>query len=551
MQLNPQHLTLNQLLAGRLFRIPDYQRAYAWETKQRKDLFADIREVQKTKQDHFLATVVGLARERRLIVANEFTAVEVVDGQQRLTTFVILLKAIEKALGTGGDENKIKQELHELLVKSDDHSLALLQTNHDSTHVFVDYIREGIIRKDAGETAADKNLIDAASECESFVEDWKRSASLIELVALLRNRLSMIYHELTDESAVYRVFEVLNSRGLDVRWIDKFKSQLMGLIFLQTNQSAEPLKEMHSIWQDIYRVLGLRNALGDQALRFAGTLKNSQKVNRLQSEEDAAATLVDQASGGLANTVGQARWLHSIVVALDRLDRDARLKAVTNIVHARFVATSIIVRQFPPDVERSLLAQWERVTFRIFGLGGADSRHKVGDYVRLGQEIFVDKLKAPEIVDRLLSIGSDYSIDAVLTSAKDYTNSYEGWTEELRYLLFRYDEHLAQAAGEKLNEFQWTKIWAADPSKSIEHIKPQSSNVSYVHHLGNLTMLPPGVNSSLQDKPPNEKAKSYKECGIRGTVAVANTIRSRTWDKVAVLARAQLIEDFVRKEWAN
>ncbi len=52
------------------------------------------------------------------------------------------------------------------------------------------------------------------------------------------------------------------------------------------------------------------------------------------------------------------------------------------------------------------------------------------------------------------------------------------------------------------------KIWIDDPSKSIEHIQPQSSEHYYVHHLGNLCMLPPGVNSSLKDKPTTEKAAS-------------------------------------------
>jgi len=45
----------------------------------------------------------------------------------------------------------------------------------------------------------------------------------------------------------------------------------------------------------------------------------------------------------------------------------------------------------------------------------------------------------------------------------------------VRYLLYRYDEFLAQKAGQKLNESQWNKVWADEPSKSIEHIKPQSS----------------------------------------------------------------------------
>lgn len=41
----------------------------------------------------------------------------------------------------------------------------------------------------------------------------------------------MIYHQIDDELVVYRVFETLNSRGLNVKWIGKTKSQLMALIF--------------------------------------------------------------------------------------------------------------------------------------------------------------------------------------------------------------------------------------------------------------------------------------------------------------------------------
>jgi uncharacterized protein with ParB-like and HNH nuclease domain len=99
MRLNPQHLTVSKLMQGRLFRIPDYQRAYSWQKRQRDDLFADIREVHRSGRDHFMATVVGLARDTRVIDADEFAVVELVDGQQRITTLVILLKAIEKALG--------------------------------------------------------------------------------------------------------------------------------------------------------------------------------------------------------------------------------------------------------------------------------------------------------------------------------------------------------------------------------------------------------------------------------------------------------------------
>jgi len=253
----------------------------------------------------------------------------------------------------------------------------------------------------------------------------------------------------------------------------------------------------------------------------------------------------------LAEIVEQARWLKSVVSAVHLIDSNARLKAVTRIVHARFLGASILLRQFPKETEESLMGYWERLTFRIFGLGDADTRNKNGDYVRLAYDIFAKDLNEREILMRMRAIGKEFPIEKLMTGVKDYYDSYEGWTEELRYLLFRYEEYLAKEAGEKINQAEWIKIWAVDPSKSIEHIKPQSSQVKYMHHVGNLTMLPPGMNSSLQDKPPKQKAASYIECGIRATRDVAKSIRAGTWDEKAVLARAKKIERFILMEWAD
>lgn len=94
MQIQPQFYSLGTLLAGRLFRIPEYQRAYSWQSKQRADLFDDIKKVRAAGDDatHFMATIVGLRRGKRTIAADEYIDVEVVDGQQRVTTIAILLK---------------------------------------------------------------------------------------------------------------------------------------------------------------------------------------------------------------------------------------------------------------------------------------------------------------------------------------------------------------------------------------------------------------------------------------------------------------------------
>lgn len=555
MQLNPMHLRISGLLAGRLFRIPEYQRAYAWGSRQRSDLFNDILNVKRSGREHFMATIVALARENRLIGADEYRTVEIVDGQQRITTIVILLKAIEKALDTqDAMQARVRRETSELLVKHDEHSLVLLQTNHDSSSVFTDYIRKGEINQAEARTAADLNVVDAARECEAFVAEWAADKPLIELVVAIRNQLSVIYHEISDEATVYRVFEILNSRGLDVKWIDKLKSQLMALIFehLDGGGRAEAVREMQVVWQDIYRTLGLRGNLGDEALRFAGTLSLSSRPNRIIGQEDAAAELA-RLAGTQVNTIAAVgSRLKAVVQAVDALDRNVRLKAVTKIAHARFVATAILLRKFEPDVERRLLATWERVTFRIFGLGGADTRHKVGDFVRLGYRIAADRISEQDIEASLLALGKDWTMDAIIVGADYWSNCYDGWTEELRYLLFRYDEHLAGAAGLPFNASEWNKIWTEDAAKSIEHIQPQGSGVDYVHHLGNLTMLPPRVNSSLQDKPPADKAAAYRSCGLHATRKVGEAIEGGTaWDATAVQARTKLIEAFVRKEWAD
>lgn len=554
MQLNPVHLALAGLFQARLFRIPDYQRAYSWQRRQRMDLFADIKEAHRTGRTHFMATVVGLAREKRTIGADEFSVIEIVDGQQRLTTLVILIKAIECALaGREKSQTRLRKELRALLVKGDAYNLLLLQTNHDSSDIFTTYIRTGRLKSDEVSTAADADLVDAVSECGEFVKEWNNEGSLTDLVFTIRNRLSVIYHELVDQSTVYRVFEVLNSRGLDVRWLDKTKSQLMALIceHVEEGSQTECLGEMQGLWKDIYRELGLEPHIGDEALRFAGTLAAQTRPNRIISDADAAAELLRMAGSSTGSIIEAARWLRTVVRKARALQSNPRLAAVTRIAHARFLAIAIKLREFDDTTEKGLLKAWENVTFRIFTLAGKDSRTRVGEYVRLGYDILQRGHTALEIADALVTLGDGYTIDDVIVH-DTWENWYEGWTEEVRYLLFRYDEHLASEAGVQINESQWARVWASDPARSVEHVMPQSSGKGYIHNLGNLVLLPPGLNSSLKDKPPQAKATRYIESGLQATIAVGLEVRGGLrWNKRAVLKRAASIEQFVRLEWGN
>jgi hypothetical protein len=63
------------------------------------------------------------------------------------------------------------------------------------------------------------------------------------------------------------------------------------------------------------------------------------------------------------------------------------------------------------EERRTLLRQWERVTFRIFGLFGKDSRTKIGDYVKIGYRIVTNHIEARtynQIMAGLRDLGSEY-----------------------------------------------------------------------------------------------------------------------------------------------
>jgi len=234
--IQPQHVTLDSLFYGRLFRIPQYQRTYSWQRRQRQDLFQDIRRiwVAGKERSHFMATIVGLRREKRTIMTKEHQVIEVVDGQQRITTLILLLKAIAKAIDRSESVGEnVGRELDATLVKDDKATLLLLQTNHDISHYFADYLRTGNHPpSESADTLADRELLLAMADCERFVATWRGAGNALEdLVSLLKNRLTFVFHEIGDEALVYTVFEVLNSRGLDVSWFDRLKSVLMAIVF--------------------------------------------------------------------------------------------------------------------------------------------------------------------------------------------------------------------------------------------------------------------------------------------------------------------------------
>ena len=583
MSVRPDYFTLSQLLANRLFRIPSYQRAYSWQREHRAAMFDDIKKLRNKSTDsfHFMATVVGLKRkeEEREIATERYDFIEIVDGQQRITTLVLLLKAIEQKL----NDKKLAQDLQRLLVKQDEASLILLQTNHDSSRHFANYLTSGVYSSPkVAETLADYELLSAIEECKSFVDEWDDP---VELLRILKNKLTFVYHEIENEASVYTVFETLNDRGLDVSWLDKLKSRLMRAAF-EDNQgnSEEHIKELHNIWGKIYKTLaplhkvasdiGLRENISSETLRFAATLM-SQSAHQLdllpyppfgeKKSVDSEKKSVDRFMEICRSTrkaIDVSVSLLKVTKAYYKLlnDMKSSKKAVAKIFQARLLGLAIVLRDFSPEDEEELLEQQEKTTFRIFRLCRTDAREEKSTYVQLAWKIYNDpRFNANNILTGLKHLGANYNIEEVFDKIP---NCYTRWSEELRYLLYRYEEHLSEQQGLRLDKARWECIWGDSASNSIEHILPKSKGSEkpldagqegvFVHRLGNLMLLPPDDNSRAGDREPEAKLDVYRGTRLLIAEEVAEMIeKGGGWGIKQIEKRERRLIKWIKEKWGE
>ena len=392
----------------------------------------------------------------------------------------------------------------------------------------------------------------AMRECESFVNSWrKRKDSLEGLVGYLNNRLSFILHEIDEEATVYTVFEVLNSRGLDVSWLDRLKSMLMAVVFdSKTGNQDEIISEVHEIWSAIYHIIGLRLGLSTESLRFAATLWSTERPNRSLGEEEAARRLHEFCKDDPSKVIEASNWIKLVTAAVDDLTSDLRRNAVTKIAHARLLAVAVNLHTgLAAEEKTQILRRWENVTFRVYGMHNKDARTGVGDYVRLAWRIIQEELTSDQILDGLSKIGDEYPVEDAVKQLKE-TNCYTGWHEELRYFFCRYEETLASRAGQNFDSETWNKIWAVSAADSIEHILPQSSEREYVHQLGNLLILQPRINSKLKDRPPRDKADAYTKTGLLVACEVAELL-TRPWRRREINKREEELLNWAKQEWGD
>lgn len=264
--------------------------------------------------------------------------------------------------------------------------------------------------------------------------------------------------------------------------------------------------------------------------------------------------------------------LLGVAQQLASLYSNVELNAVTDILQARLLAVAILSAKGVDESERTkLLDEWERVTFRIFGLFGKDARTKVGDYVKLAFRIVTDHIEARtynQIMAGLREIGREYSVDDAVKEGLIGKNFYES-ADACRYLLWNYEEFLASSAGSgaTYDEQERSAIWKQRASDSIEHLFPQNPDSSgpwsgkmrrpdgtieavenHVGRIGNLVLLPSALNSEAKARAFDNKKNIYEKHNLRMFREICD---KPYWTLSEINDRDAKIASWAKVRWAD
>ncbi len=285
--------SLDSLFKEKIFRIPDYQRGYAWQHEQLKDFWEDLINLSSDRS-HYTgvltlklipqAEVAESSKEYWLVDDHSYKVLHIVDGQQRLTTFIIFLQAFADFVKTLPENSgKADQDIY----IADSLSLLGLQERflfktkptgdqfrtykfgYESDNPSYDYMRYRILGELGGgsvkETFYTLNLNNAKTYfTEQFRELYGQSGmkGLQEVYKKLTKRFLFNEYIIKDEFDVFVAFETMNNRGKKLSDLELLKNRLIYLTTLYGEEELDVASRgslrdtINLAWREVYYQLG-------------------------------------------------------------------------------------------------------------------------------------------------------------------------------------------------------------------------------------------------------------------------------------------------------
>ncbi|NHF68025.1 DUF262 domain-containing protein [Xanthomonas hortorum] len=550
-EINIQLDGISNVLKTRRFRVPPYQRSYAWEDEHVDALLADIEDaIRGGEREYFLGSLVVTGPvERRF---------EVVDGQQRLTTVSLLIAAIRDRFRDDGDqeaENSIRNDyLANVDRKTKDREprLALNEVDNELYQELIEdkaaidrakYPRQSHARLLA---ASDRIRLYVDKICEASKDSEE---ALHEWLDYLESNLKVILVVTSDDSNAFVIFETLNDRGLELAISDLLKNYLF-------HRSSDKIEETKNRW--LTMVATLESASDDPLIvsylrHFAmsryGLVREKDLFGLIKKKITSKKLALSFSTELSNNSKTYASLINTDHEYWNRYDHATRESVIAfnllGMVQMRPLLLAILEKFEAKKVSASFKKLVSvAVRFQIVGGAGGGTLEKI--YSDAARQVTEGKLtNIFEILKVFTTLPSDSAFFQAFTTATISKQSLA------RYYLRSLDqgsnadsEVVPSTDTDKVNlehilpitlSGGWSKTWAPDEARA------------YQRRLGNMAILSTRINSTIGNDDFATKRGELKKSKFTFTKMIAD---SSEWTSEEINNRQTIMAEMAVKVWS-
>ncbi len=541
------------------YNIPSYQRPYSWTIQEAGILFDDLYDFYKNEnkeENYFLGSIV-------LIKQDDYPKSDVIDGQQRLTTLTILLAVIAHSLSDSDDRDEFKSYINEKGIKSQGiKPKPRLKIRERDNNFFKSYIQElkidelTSLKPDSQDTEAKANIIRNAQILQQKINDtFANEADIFDFGSFLVQRCYLVVVSTPSQQSAFRIFSVMNSRGMNLLATDIIKSDVIGKI------NEDNRDDYTDKWEEIETQLG-RDDFNDLFGHIRMIKMKSKAKKSLQEEfykyvltdinNDTAIEFIDDVlepysdayniiRKAIYTSTENAEKVNNILRWLNRIDNSDWLPPAM-VFYCNHKTESDILLTFFEKLER--LASYMRMT-------SFDINHRIERYARLISDLQDEN--DDSIYGESIELSASEQNEFISELNSDI---YKMTGAKRNYLILRLDAFLSDgAASYKSNVL------------SIEHVLPQTVSPGsewdktwtdvddrsyWLNKIGNLIPLTKRHNSKAQNydfKTKKEKYFKNTDAGVTSYALATDVLNYDEWTPDIVKERQTKLIDAYKKGW--
>lgn len=530
------------------YSIPVYQRNYDWTKTQCEKLLNDILECARTRQLHFVGSIVNA----QVPTNNKIFRYVIVDGQQRITTIFLLLKALYDCSDSELDKEKINnwifnEDKYGELDLSDETKLKLKPIKSDNIQLNL------LIKNKYDEMDKSSNIYRNYEYFKNQVlKIIDKELSVREICDGIESLICAIIN-LEPSDKPQEVFESINSTGQPLTISDLIRN-----FVLMTDENQDSLYENYwvKIEEKISKelmpsfVIDYLNFKLDRIIREVDAYESFKLLfkNNNYTNESMLTELLHYAT--IYNYFLQNSKILSKEIN-DSLDGLRQLKQTTIYVFLFNVFDDYLNNEIDSETLSKVLKFFLNYSIRRL-MCGVGSNTLRGLYKYLYSRLFKNKENKKYYYDTILSYFHQLNTKDSLISDEDLVSTLQKsdlYHKNIvcKYVLYKIENHNSKEIVEVKN-------------LTIEHIMPQNDflnkswkemlgndwsiiHSTYLHTLGNLTLT--GYNSELSDKSFNEKKELLNNANTKIVLLNKDVLNQEIWNEEAILSRAKRLGELL------